>query len=390
MAAPLPAETTTIYLADGASLCLPAVRNVGEALAAAVANLKVQRPHARYLAVHAADATGAVAATPLGRVTAVNNGGRLVLLLRLWTPGLQRSCEDDAALRAMTYRQARICVLADTWPCPRRDGARAAAVQLADAAAPVPALAAVRAALPTLLARRVFRARPPDDWAVDITLELGARRRDPRAEVARDFLALAAAWPSFGTVAFRATARTPARLAGRRVVLRTSWRGIDVLGEEGESLADCKSPQRWVARGASVAFEAGDSRHVCRLETPAAARALLLLLDDYAAAAWAERPPRLRLKPAKRRDSLTGLYESLVDAIIRPPRASYDTQSLGPTSFEMVDGTRVLRRDFTLSNIRSERLSASHWTFDDDSRRRPCVLFCHTNSASRAARILGI
>ena len=64
MAAPLPAETTTIYLADGASLCLPAVRNVGEALAAAVANLKVQRPHARYLAVHAADATGAVAATP--------------------------------------------------------------------------------------------------------------------------------------------------------------------------------------------------------------------------------------------------------------------------------------------------------------------------------------
>ena len=80
MAAPLPAETTTIYLADGASLCLPAVRNVGEALAAAVANLKVQRPHARYLVVHAADATGAVAATPLGRVTAVNNGGRLVLL----------------------------------------------------------------------------------------------------------------------------------------------------------------------------------------------------------------------------------------------------------------------------------------------------------------------
>ena len=106
--------------------------------------------------------------------------------------------------------------------------------QLVDGSAPPLSLAEVRAALPRCLSRRVLRARPLDDWAVDVVLELGARRRDPRADAARDFLALAATWPAFGTVAFRATAGAPARLAGRRVVLRAAVRkstsaGLEVL-----------------------------------------------------------------------------------------------------------------------------------------------------------------
>ena len=217
-----------IYFADGVDcrITLQEGASVGDALAAAAARLDVKRPHARFLAIHAASATGAVEAAPLGRATALANGGRLVILVRLWTSGLRAAVEEDAALRDLAFRQARCCAQGDTWPCPVRDGARAAAaqLQLVDGSAPPLSLAEVRAALPRCLSRRVLRARALDDWAVDVVLELGARRRDPRADAARDFLALAATWPAFGTVAFRATAGTPARLAGRRVVLRAAVR----------------------------------------------------------------------------------------------------------------------------------------------------------------------
>jgi len=99
-----------------------------------------------------------------------------------------------------------------------------------------------------------------------------------------------------------------------------------------------------------------------------------------------ERPPRPRLEKPKRRDSLTALYEGLVAAIIRPPRAVYDAQSLGPTSFELEGSVRVLRRDVALRNIRRERLVASHWAVDD-AAKRPCVIFCHANSASRVQAV---
>ena len=121
-----------IYFADGmdCELALQDGASVGDALATAAARLDVKKPHARFLALHAASATGAVEAAPLGRATALANGGRLVILVRLWTPGLRQSCEDDAVLRDLAFRQARCCALADTWPCPVRDGARAAAAQL--------------------------------------------------------------------------------------------------------------------------------------------------------------------------------------------------------------------------------------------------------------------
>ena len=46
----------------------------------------------------------------------------------------------------------------------------------------------------------------------------------------------------------------------------------------------------------------------------------------------------------------------------------------------------MLRRDVTLSNARCERLVASHWAVDDASKR-PCVIFCHANSASRVQAV---
>ena len=85
-----------IYFADGmdCELALQDGASVGDALATAAARLDVKKPHARFLALHAASATGAVEAAPLGRATALANGGRLVILVRLWTPGLRAAVED--------------------------------------------------------------------------------------------------------------------------------------------------------------------------------------------------------------------------------------------------------------------------------------------------------
>ena len=149
-----------IYFADGVDcrIALQEGASVGDALATAAARLDVKKPHARFLALHAASATGAVEAAPLGRATALANGGRLVILVRLWTPGLRAAVEEDAALRDLAFRQARCCAQGDTWPCPVRDSARAAAaqLQLVDGSAPPLSLAEVRAALPRCLSRRVL------------------------------------------------------------------------------------------------------------------------------------------------------------------------------------------------------------------------------------------
>ena len=85
-----------IYFADGVDcrIALQEGASVGDALATAAARLDVKKPHARFLALHAASATGAVEAAPLGRATALANGGRLVILVRLWTPGLRAAVED--------------------------------------------------------------------------------------------------------------------------------------------------------------------------------------------------------------------------------------------------------------------------------------------------------
>ena len=98
-----------IYFADGVDcrIALQEGASVGDALATAAARLDVKKPHARFLALHAASATGAVEAAPLGRATALANGGRLVILVRLWTSGLRAAVEEDAALRDLAFRQAR-------------------------------------------------------------------------------------------------------------------------------------------------------------------------------------------------------------------------------------------------------------------------------------------
>ena len=78
----------------------------------------------------------AVASEKLGGAEALRAGLADLDVLLKYQPGhpeavrLRAAVEEDAALRDLAFRQARCCALADTWPCPVRDGARAAAAQL--------------------------------------------------------------------------------------------------------------------------------------------------------------------------------------------------------------------------------------------------------------------
>ena len=67
-----------IYFADGmdCELALQDGASVGDALATAAARLDVKKPHARFLALHAASATGAVEAAPLRKIFDFHTGAQ--------------------------------------------------------------------------------------------------------------------------------------------------------------------------------------------------------------------------------------------------------------------------------------------------------------------------
>lgn len=90
-------------------------------------------------------------------------------------------------------------------------------------------------------------------------------------------------------------------------------------------------------------------------------------------------------------------YDQLVQAIIRPPRCSYTEAELGAKRF-MFAGRVYHREDLEIfSNRPGQRLKlkCSHFKPEPktegcrDGRpvRRPCVIFCHGNAASRAEGI---
>jgi pimeloyl-ACP methyl ester carboxylesterase len=81
-------------------------------------------------------------------------------------------------------------------------------------------------------------------------------------------------------------------------------------------------------------------------------------------------------------------YDELVRAIIRPPRSSYDASMLGPRRF-MFAGKVYVRQDIDVVSNRPDRslLKCSHFKpevkQEERPLRRPCVIFCHGNAASR-------
>ncbi|KAJ1451086.1 Alpha/Beta hydrolase protein [Pelagophyceae sp. CCMP2097] len=109
-----------------------------------------------------------------------------------------------------------------------------------------------------------------------------------------------------------------------------------------------------------------------------------------------KKPPKTSQSPSQQKTMgtyLNNLYDSLVFAIIRPPRSLYDPRRLGPTSFVISDRTRFHRRDVKLRNARGEQLHCSHWVpaasygegygSENSSLKRPCIIFMHANSAAR-------
>ena len=77
-------------------------------------------------------------------------------------------------------------------------------------------------------------------------------------------------------------------------------------------------------------------------------------------------------------------YEDIVKAIIRPPRAPYTLEDLGPSEFEY-GGKAFMREDCQVENARGLKLEGSFW------RRRelpeggaPCVVYMHGNASCRA------
>ncbi|GKY90968.1 hypothetical protein MPSEU_000069600 [Mayamaea pseudoterrestris] len=76
-------------------------------------------------------------------------------------------------------------------------------------------------------------------------------------------------------------------------------------------------------------------------------------------------------------------YQELVNAIIRPPRADYKMEALGPPAFTFC-GKRFTRTDFTLRTKRGFSLECSHWEpVEREADRIPVVIYMHGNSSAR-------
>jgi len=80
-------------------------------------------------------------------------------------------------------------------------------------------------------------------------------------------------------------------------------------------------------------------------------------------------------------------YQELVNAIIRPPRANYEMQHLGPAEFMFCD-REFVRIDYDLINERGMKICCSHWQpIDRAARQLPCVIYMHGNSSARLEAI---
>ena len=75
-------------------------------------------------------------------------------------------------------------------------------------------------------------------------------------------------------------------------------------------------------------------------------------------------------------------YESVVNAIVRPPRAFYNYGALGRGSLTL-NGMAYIRQDLDLKNDRNMTLKCSHW-IQQSNQKLPCVVYCHGNSGCRA------
>eukprot|EP00980_Cylindrotheca_fusiformis_P024706 scaffold12324_cov144-Cylindrotheca_fusiformis.AAC.1 len=74
-------------------------------------------------------------------------------------------------------------------------------------------------------------------------------------------------------------------------------------------------------------------------------------------------------------------YQQLVNAIIRPPRCSYELNQLGPEYFRFA-GTQFERTDWTLMTERGYHIEVSQWG-QKSNYDRPILIYLHGNASAR-------
>jgi len=80
-------------------------------------------------------------------------------------------------------------------------------------------------------------------------------------------------------------------------------------------------------------------------------------------------------------------HTELVNAIVRPPRASYLPFQLGPERFAY-GGREFQRTDFELVNPRGFSVKCSHWEpVERPSEELPCIIYMHGNSSARVEAV---
>ncbi|KAG9412265.1 hypothetical protein AC1031_015199 [Aphanomyces cochlioides] len=85
-------------------------------------------------------------------------------------------------------------------------------------------------------------------------------------------------------------------------------------------------------------------------------------------------------------------YDMVIESMIRPPRAKYRPEELGPMEFELQDAFTnetiyVSRTDRTILNERQLGLACTHWNLLEADRvtikPTPCLIYLHSNVGSR-------
>eukprot|EP00668_Euglena_longa_P018950 GGOE01023613.1.p1 GENE.GGOE01023613.1~~GGOE01023613.1.p1 ORF type:complete len:561 (+),score=97.09 GGOE01023613.1:47-1684(+) len=82
-------------------------------------------------------------------------------------------------------------------------------------------------------------------------------------------------------------------------------------------------------------------------------------------------------------NAVSQMYEAMVTSIIRPSRAEYSEEELGPSLFTM-DGLQYCRRDFIVVNRRGHSLCCSQWMpLATQSELLSTVIYLHGNASCR-------
>jgi cephalosporin-C deacetylase-like acetyl esterase len=82
-------------------------------------------------------------------------------------------------------------------------------------------------------------------------------------------------------------------------------------------------------------------------------------------------------------------YASMWRAIIRPPRANYEIQDLGPIQFN-IGHMNVVRTDIEITGFRNHKMQCSHFEPLETERQwddMPCIIYMHGNSSCRTEAV---